>query len=392
MQLKKYKKPSKNFYQQFENILKTKITLQKFEILEIAIPQVENFRSAVGVRNERLALIVKWTDENGNFGVGESSCRPDPFFNNEFVSASILILKDYVFPLLEKFETVGSALQKFSKIRGWNFTVSAVIDAVLDLIRKSGGNDFYSEYQVERTEKVPVGISLGLYKSEKIAVERVRRAVSDGFRRVKLKISPKMNFRTLDAIREEFPNLKIGFDANGSFRKVDKNIFQRLMKLNPLTIEQPFPPSRIDLGVELKSLIPETNICLDESITGIGDLISAFKCSALDEVNVKPGRVGGQFYTVEIIEFCKINSLPAWVGGMFESGVGRTNNLRVASMLPNALAHDLSPSNRYFVSDIVKNPIQMNGTGLIDVPKGLKAELDEEIVQVFLKQRIFLEK
>ncbi|KAA3600054.1 MAG: o-succinylbenzoate synthase [Calditrichaeota bacterium] len=390
--MKKYKKPSKDFYAQFENILKTEITLQKFEILEVAIPQVESFRSAVGVRNERLALIVKWTDENGNFGIGESSCRPDPFFNNEFVNGSILILKDYVFPLLEKKESVKSVLEKCKKMRGWNFTVSAVIDAVLDLIRKRDGNDFYSKYETERTEKVPVGISLGLYKTEEKAVERVGRAISAGFKRVKLKISPKMNVRTLEAIREEFPNLKMGFDANGSFQEVDENIFQKLVNLNPVTIEQPFPPTRVDLGAELKTLIPATNVCLDESITGIGELISAYKCSALDEVNVKPGRVGGQFYTVEILEFCKINSLPAWIGGMFESGIGRTNNLRVASMLPNALAHDLSPSNRYFVSDIVKNPIEMSSEGLIDVPKDFEAEIEDAIVEQFLQQRIVLEK
>lgn len=390
--MQKYKKPSKDFYAQFKNILETEISLQKFEILEVAIPQVESFRSAVGVRNERIALVVKWTDEDGNLGIGESSCRPDPFFNNEFVNGSILILKDYVFPLLEQKETVRSVLKKCTKMRGWNFTVSAVIDAVLDLIRKRDGNDFYSKYETERISKVPVGISLGLYKTEKKAVERVSKAVSDGFKRVKLKISPKMNLNTLEAIREEFPNLKLGFDANGSFQEVDKNIFQKLVNLNPVTIEQPFPPTRVDLGIELKNEIPNAKICLDESVTGIGELISAFQLNALDEVNVKPGRVGGQFNTVEIIEFCKINNLPTWIGGMFESGIGRTNNLRVASMLPNALAHDLSPSNRYFVSDIVKNPIQMSNDGLIDVPKDFKAEIDNSIVQRLLKQKIVLEK
>ncbi|MFQ5630466.1 MAG: hypothetical protein ACE5I1_16970 [bacterium] len=53
------------------------------ELIEIALPLVESFQSAIGRRKERRALLVKWIDRDGAWGIAENSCRPDPYCHGE---------------------------------------------------------------------------------------------------------------------------------------------------------------------------------------------------------------------------------------------------------------------------------------------------------------------
>ena len=372
-------------------VLERKVDLARLEILELHVPQVEPFRSAIAVRNERQALFVRWWNRQGEWGIGECSCRPDPFFSGEFVSGARAILKDYVLPLLPRQGTVGQVVEALRRIRGWPFTTSTVLDALFDLGRRQGLPDPLDLWPGERIDRIPVGISLGLFESPEQAVERVERAVADGYRRVKLKIAPTMNRDTLKAIRLAYPDLHIGLDANGSCTADDMDFLIGLAELKPSAVEQPFAPRRLDLCTQLKKLRPDLRICLDESLDDIGTLVSASELGALDEVNIKPGRIGGSFQVCDFLDFCAQSSLPAWVGGMFETGVGRLANLRVAARLPEAEAHDLSPSSRYFTCDVSQQPISMDADGTIDLSDDSPVDLDLETMAELTVDRLELQ-
>lgn len=49
-------------------VLERKVDLARLEILELHVPQVEPFRSAIAVRNERRALFVRWWNRHGELG------------------------------------------------------------------------------------------------------------------------------------------------------------------------------------------------------------------------------------------------------------------------------------------------------------------------------------
>ena len=91
----------------------------------------------------------------------------------------------------------------------------------------------------------------------------------------------------------------------------------------------------------------------------MGDVIKLHHLGLLDELNLKIGRVGGLLTSIEILEYCRQHDIPCWIGGMFETGIGRIWNLRLAAYLSQAKAHDLSPSARYFEEDLVQPGIQM---------------------------------
>ena len=371
--------------------LDQEIGLERLELLELAVPQVESFRTAIGVRNERRALFVRWFERSGGWGIGECSCRPDPYFNGEFLTGARSVIEDFVFPDLRRRGRVRDLVAVLERVRGWPFTMAAVLDAAGDLLRRQGLADPVDLWPHRRTERVPVGVSLGLFPSAEAAVERVGREAARGYRRIKLKISPAIDRRIFERVRAEYPELRLGFDANGSFGAQDLDFVASLAELEPTALEQPFAPGRLDLCLRLKERRPQLRICLDESATGVGLVAAGHRLGALDEVNLTPGRVGGMLRSLEILEYCREHQIPAWVGGMFETGVGRAQNLRFASCLPGARAHDLSPSRRYFAADVLEQPIEMGDDGCVAVPAA-PVELDEDVIERLTVDRRILVK
>jgi O-succinylbenzoate synthase len=386
--IKKNGGPEASLHEALERV----VSLRRLELMLLRLPQVESFRSAIGTRHERLALYVRWIDDDGHWGIGECSCRPDPYYSGELVAGAVLVLRDHLFPQLPRQATIAQLLKVFGRFRGWPFTLAAVEDAIWDLGRRQGRDDLWDSWPGERLEQIPVGVSLGLFDSPAAAVRRVDDALSEGYRRVKMKVAPSMDVETVVAVRRAFGDLHLGFDANGSCGEDDTLFLRSLAELEPALIEQPFAPSRLDLCQDLKEREPEIRLCLDESIVDLGSLHSAMRLTALDEVNLKPGRVGGQRAAREILGCCHDAGLPVWVGGMFESGVGRHANLRVASRIAAAEAHDLSPSTRYFQADVVRRPVTMDREGFVDLSDERPVELDEEIFERFLVERHVLEK
>lgn len=351
---------------QKEAILKLPISFKNIRLIRLNLPQKEQFVSGIGVRNSREALIIEWEDDNGTKGYGECSCRPDPYYSDEFIEGAIALVNQFIVPFLKQNQTFGDLLKLLDKIRGWNFTKAAVEMAALQVIEQNTGKSPFQLLQNKPLAHVPVGISLGLYTDVDRMKKVVKNALETGYKRLKFKISPKVH---IDFFEEINPMLfqadtYVSFDANGSFSENDLEIFNYFANTYQSMIEQPFAPSRFDVLSKVKKENPEIYICYDEEIKSIGDLMKLHHLGMLDEVNLKVGRVGGVMKSIEIIQYCAEHNIPCWIGGMFETGIGRTLNLRMASYLPNARAHDLSPSDRYFLEDIVQPNVQMNN-GLV---------------------------
>ena len=76
----------------------------------------------------------------------------------------------------------------------------------------------------------------------------------------------------------------------------------------------------------------KTPICLDESITSLDRAQDMVTLGAGRLINIKPGRVGGFAESLAIHDFCEVNGMPVWCGGMLESGIGRAYNVALASL------------------------------------------------------------
>lgn len=348
--------------QKTHKILSESLSFKSIRLIRLDLPQLEQFVSGIGVRNSREALIIEWEDQNGVKGYGECSCRPDPYYSDEFIEGAIALVKQFIVPFLHQEQTFGDLIQLLDKIRGWNFTKAAVEMAALQVIEQRTGNSPFDRMQQTPLKEVPVGISLGLYTDFERMKNKVENALTTGYRRLKFKISPKVRTDFFEALNPALlaADTYISFDANGSFGIADFDTLAYFADTYDTMVEQPFAPSRFDVLLAAKKRFPKLFICFDEEIKAIGDLIKLHHLGVLDEVNLKVGRVGGVMKSLEIIEYCAEHDIPCWIGGMFETGIGRTLNLRMASYLPNARAHDLSPSDRYFQEDIIQPGVQMD--------------------------------
>ncbi len=371
------------------SILETPISLKQLELIVIDLPQRGSFKSAIGLRQSRRAMLIKWIDQDGVFGYGECSCRPDPFYSSEFLKGALRLTQDFIWPVAQKASSYQDLLEALQKIRGWQFTKAAIEFALNDLLLRKNGKDLLTTWSGLRVEQVPVGISLGLQDSRADLEKAVENAIATGYRRLKFKINPNSKPSDFRWIRAQMPELYLSFDANGSFYEQDLSRLAEFADLDCM-IEQPHPPSRADIALKGKQAIPQLFSCLDESVKSMGSLQLHQQVGLLDELNLKPGRVGGLQTSLEMIACCHQQAISCWIGGMFETGIGRTANLRIASCLPQAKAHDLSPSDRYFLEDLIAEPIVMNTEGFVDASQLGAAQVREDLIEKYELERLVL--
>ena len=222
-------------------------------------------------------------------------------------------------------------------------------------------------------------------------VDDVGRLVDGGFARVRLKIEPGWDLAPVAAVRRAFPALSLAVDANGAYRlpagsweKVtggaagppgadplaagrgatvgrpagrgatldDARRLVALDELDVACIEQPLPPGDLPGHAELAGLLA-TPIALDESLTSIRRVDDAIRYGACEVACLKPARLGGLLAARRAVERCRAAGVPAFVGGFFETGLGRTANAVLAAVPGFSLPGDLSDPAGY----LVDNPV-----------------------------------
>lgn len=371
--------------QQINYMIHTQISLQKLELFSLDLPQKSVFKSGIGIRKSKETLIVKWTDAEGRVGYGECSCRPDPYYSAEFLASAKLLIQHFIVPYLKASQSYNDVLLIMKKIRGWNFTKSAVESAMFQIIKQVNPDFQLSEkLKSSKIDDVPVGISLGIYTDFAEMKAVVEQAIDEGYKRVKFKISPFVDTKLFDKINPLlFDNqVYVSFDANGSYDYQDLEKMAYFVNTYDAYIEQPTAPSRYYVFAEAKKIYPTMKVCFDEEVKNMGDLVKLKSLNVIDELNLKVGRVGGISNSIEILNYCYENDIPCWIGGMFETGIGRLQNLELAQFLPNATAHDLSPSSRYFKEDIIAPEIEMKN-GFINVEKALQNQAIQETIDKY---------
>ncbi|MEM7374948.1 MAG: o-succinylbenzoate synthase [Bacteroidota bacterium] len=369
---------------QHSPLLDQEISFDRIELNIIDIPLKSGFQSGIGVRKTRKALIIKWQDADGRIGYGECSCRQDPYYSAEYLAGVVDMIQRFIVPNLKAHQTYRDVWMLFRKIRGWNFAKAAVESAIFQVARQESGYSLSTDLQGARIQQVPVGISLGIYTDKGAIEEVVMESIEAGYQRLKFKIAPFVDTRLFDHIRPLLDRHQVytSFDANGSYYAKDLDAFAYFVEAFDTVIEQPFSPSRFDVLLEAKKRFPQLKICFDEELKSIGNLMKLHKLGMLDEVNLKMGRVGGLINSLEILNYCHQEEIPCWIGGMFETGIGRWLNLELASFLPHARAHDLSPSLRYFVEDIIHPSVQMQH-GYVDMTKREESQVLPELIQKY---------
>lgn len=344
----------------------------------IAMPMVRSLDTSFAQQGEflRPAILVEVQTQNGAVGWGEVAMTAwTPGYSYETVFTALHILRDYLIPNLMKNPSLNldEKWEWLHRVRGHPFAKHGLISAILTAMaaeQNSSLAQFLQELAgaLSRKERVETGISLGIQKTIDATLESIEKPVSEGYRRVKLKIMRGWDVEMVRQVRQAFPDIVLMVDANSDYTLADAETLKQFDELNLLMIEQPLGYDDIYQHSLLQPQL-KTPLCLDESLYSLGHVQLMHQLGAGKIVNLKPSRVGGLLEAIKIHNFCHQNQIPVWVGGMLETGVGRAVSLALASLPGVTLPCDLSATDKYYAPDIADPPFMLDSvTSTVGVP------------------------
>lgn len=329
------------------------------------------FRISSGVQSERRIFLLELRDAEGAVGWSECVAQERPNYGPETVDTAWWAVREWLAPRilgreLEGPEAVASVLAE--GVRGHRMARAAVEMATWELDARRRGVSLSERLGGER-EHVETGVSLGIQAAPEDLARRVRRARSEGYGRIKVKIEPGSDVEFVAAAREAAGEAApLMADANAGYRPEDAGRLAELDAFDLLMLEQPLAAGDLLRHARLQERL-ETPLCLDESITSPDRAEDMIDLDAARVVNVKPGRVGGFSASLRIHDLCREAGVPVWCGGMLESGVGRAHNVALASLPGFTLPGDLSASRRYWDEDVVEPEWTVDDASRVRVPR-----------------------
>ena len=357
------------------------------ELYTLRMPLKFRFETSFGVQTERELLLLVLKGE-GVEGYGEGVMTPLPLFREEtLVGARDLLVRALLPAVLgQDFDSPEALARALAPFRGNRMAKAMVEMAFWDLWARALGVPLYRLLGGVRRE-VPVGVSLGIQESVEQTVELVGRYLSEGYRRIKLKIKPGWDLAVVRAVREAFPEAPLTVDANSAYRLSDYRVFQALDAYGLEYVEQPLHFEDLADHARLQARI-QTPICLDESVVSKETARAALEADAARVINVKVARVGGHGEAKKIAELAEAFGVPVWMGGMLETGVGRAHAVHAATLPNYRLPGDTSSASRYWEVDLVNEPLEAR-EGLMPVPEGpgIGVTLNEEALARYRLER-----
>jgi len=364
-----------------------KITLRKIEI-----PMLTSFTTGFGTIDRKPTVLVRVETTDGIIGWGESAALPYPMYNPESVDTCMLVIRDYLASsvLNKPFETIEDINKLMSPVRE-NYIAKTGIETAIWMILSLARNKSIPEILGGTRKKIEVGESIGIKKSIQETTEEIGLRLSQGFKRIKIKIKPGWDINLIKAIRIKYPDISLMVDANSSYTLKDISLLKKMDNYNLTMIEQPLGDDDIvDHAVLQKQL--RTPICLDESILTLDDARRAISIGSCKIINIKPGRVGGLNETKRISEHCQSKSVGVWIGGMLEIGIGQAYKIAAASLQNCIYPGDLSPIDFYYKDDVLIDSPKVDKNGCIKVSQkpGLGYQISEDKIKHYTVAKIDL--
>jgi O-succinylbenzoate synthase len=343
--------------------------LRRIVLREIRMPLLVPFETSFGRTTERRILLVE-ADCGGATGWGEVTAGETPFYSPETADTAWLILRDFLWPLLQgrEFQSASQVWDILGRVRGNNMAKGGLEAAIWDAEARAKGVPLWQHIGGTR-DAIPCGVSIGIRPSLDDLVATVERELASGYQRIKVKIKPGYDLEPIARLRERFPAVRLMADANSAYTEKDFPLLDRLDAFHLMMIEQPLGWDDIHAHAALQKRL-KTAICLDECIHTIEHARAAIELAACRIVNVKLGRVGGYTAAKAIHDLCAAHSIPVWCGGMLESGIGRAHNIALSTLSNFSLPGDVSASRRYWEEDIIDPEVEVTPRGTIRVPAG----------------------
>lgn len=285
--------------------------IKEVNVFKMKMMMKKPFTTSFGTFQEKDFLLLEVKDELGNTGWGESVAFHSPWYSEETLETNLHMIRDFLVPIvLEKeIKHPDEVSELFGHLRKNNMAKSTVEGAVWDLYAKRNEQTL-TEALGGQTDKIEVGISIGIHENIEELVETVRGFIEEGYKRIKVKIKPGFDVGVMRELRRQFPDMPMMADANSAYRLDDIEVLKELDEFNLTMIEQPLASDDIIDHAKLQAQL-KTPICLDESIHSLEDARKAVELGSTKIINIKIGRVGGLTEAKKIHDYCMEQDIPA---------------------------------------------------------------------------------
>ena len=343
------------------------LKIDSAELRLVRLPLLTPFTISTGTMREKLFPLLTLRS-NGIEGYAEGVMDPLPDYLDETIAGAMMLLRDVLLPLLvgQSFDNPATIAKVLGHWRGHYMTKALVEMAFWDLWAKSLNRPLKTLLGGEKNA-IDVGVSLGIGPIDN-TIDRARKHLDLGYKRIKLKIMPGHDVKLVSAVRHALPDAHLTVDANSAYSLADMDIMLALDDYGLDYIEQPLAWDDIHDHAVLQPRM-KTAICLDECIRTAEHARKALASGATRVINIKVGRVGGYQEARRIHDLCAAWTFPVWCGGMLESGIGRAHNIHLSTLSNFRKPGDTSSSSRYFAKDIVNEALEATD-GRMPVPEG----------------------
>jgi O-succinylbenzoate synthase len=353
--------------------------IDRAELYELTLPLREPFGISGGVMRERRSLVVVLHDAEGHTGYGESPPFELPFYSDETLTSARDMLERVLLPRVigREFdlpEDVDAALRP--GVRGNRFARAGLETAAWDLAADRRGTGL-AALVAERVDATPArtivcGVALGIPEDRSPATlaRWITDALTEGYRRVKIKVAPGWDDAPVRAARGALAGtgIPLTVDANGAYAWPEHQANLRgLDAADLLYIEQPLGPDELvghaQLGRELK-----TPVCLDETLHDASWARQIAQLHGPKIWNLKVHRVGGLTEAIAVYREAMRYGAALWAGTVPESGIGSQADLAVAALPGFVYPSDLEPSTRWYGRNVDVIKLVMARDGTMQVP------------------------
>lgn len=317
-----------------------------------------------GDHTTRRVLLVEVRCADGTVGWGECGAPDDSGYTGETADAAAKFLEAHIASALNGRSDIAAgmvhalfgAIDRDASVRH-PMALYAVEMAVLDAQLRSTNTAFETMFDGSPNRVAAAGATVGNIGSESAidtALADALSAVSEGYGRLKIKIGPRL--QATDLVRElraVLPDsvLILG-DANGSYGPDDVAHLASLGELGLDFAEQPFAAHDTASHQALVAT-GSIRVVLDEGVRSAVDALDAVVNHECTDVMLKPARFG-YLACVEVLNRVGEHGAAAWIGGMFDTGVARWANVRLASHPAVTLPSDIGSAGRYWATDVTE--------------------------------------
>jgi L-Ala-D/L-Glu epimerase len=317
----------------------------QIETVVVSTSMPRDLRVSHGVDlGRRDHVIVRVTSTSGQVGYGEAS--PLTFFTGETAETAKTCIDRYLAPWVIR----QSPIRIDAIHRGWERSfpghraAKCALDVALyDLKARTLGLSVADLLGGRVAQSVPMYKAIGFGTEEQVVAEG-QELWDLGLRSFKLKIGdhPDRDLRNLIALRERFGEpLEIILDGNGGYSAQEAVRFLR--KAEPWGVsyvEQPVPGHDIE-GMAFVRAHGGVSVMADESVYTLRDTYQLIRRGAVDLIGIKLIKTAGFHNARKIADFAYEMGVPCVVISPFDTQLGVSASVQLASTFPSSIAHGL---------------------------------------------------